>query len=54
MGLTGSSADDRMEQVMTALDEGLEGLELDDDAADYIRRGCLPPIRGAVGGGLAG
>ena len=42
MALTGSSPDDRMDQVMTALDEGLQGLELDDDAADYLRGGCLP------------
>ena len=42
MALTGSSPDDRMEQVMTALDEGLQGLELDDDAANYLRGGCLP------------
>ena len=42
MALTGSSPDDRMAQVMSALDDGLQGLELDDDAAEYLRSGCLP------------
>lgn len=42
MALTGSSADDRMDQVITALREGLEGVELDDDAEAYLRSGCLP------------
>ena len=42
MTLAKSSADDRMDQVLTALREGLQAVELDDDAADYLRSGCLP------------